>query len=244
MTTRTVAALMLAALLAGACSSGSDDPEVLGVVVERSDDATDEPEPSSPEPSSETRAAVREAPAVGGHGLATLQAEDEGPRTPAPQDPATSEPAASESSVAPATLAEGPGNTYTWTQPADPPEEGAWWVESSSLPSQDRDADPWNGARVAARDVQRAEGEDTSTQPVRRATCEAWLEAPVDRPVSGSGTVTVELQVNGAVVASGAHAFDGTIEAAGRQGFPPVGDVTVDAREGDTVTCEVRFDAD
>ncbi len=246
MTTRTLVALTLATVLVAACNSGSDESEVLGVVVERSDAATEEVDVSEPSeyPGPGSRAQIREAPAVGDRGLATLAAEEPETETPAPppREP-TSEPASSEP-VQPATLAEGPGNTYTWTQPEDPPQEGVWWVESSSLPAQDRDADPWNGSRVATRDAQRAEGQDTSTEPVRRATCDARLEAPADRAVTGSGTVIVELDVNGAVAASASYRFEGTIEAGGRHGFDRVGDVEVDAREGDTAACSVRFEAD
>lgn len=248
MSIRTLAAVALATLLAAACSSGSSDPEVKGVVVERSDVAT---EPAVEDPGTpEAPATAREAPAVGDRGLATL-ATDEDTDEPAPpparpRDPATTAPPSptTEPTVAPARLAEAAGNTYTWTQPEDPPEEGSWWVEASSLPPQDPDGDPWNGARVAARDVDAAEGQDTASQPVRRATCDPWVEAPHDRPVEGTGTVTVELTVNGDVVATGTYRFDGTLGAGERRGFERVGDATVDAREGDEVACAVRFDAD
>lgn len=240
MTERTLAALALATLLAGACSAGSGDPEVLGVVVERSETASG----SAAEPTEPTAPAeVRDAPAVSVRGLASPTQEETTAPPPPPREPSTTEPT-SESTVEPATLAQGAGNTYTWTQPEDPPEEGVWWVESSSLPAQDPGSDPWNGARVAARDVGTSEDGDPAAEPVRRATCEGWIEAPVDRPVRGTGTLTVELHVNDAVAATGTYPFDGTVEAEDRARFDRVGDVTVDARESDTVTCTVRFDAD
>lgn len=242
MTTRTLAALTLATLLAGACSAGSSDPEVLGVLVERSETASaSETEPTEPAAPAE----ARDAPAVIDRGFASPAQEETTapPPPPPPREPTTTEPT-SEAAEEPAQLAEGAGNTYTWTQPEDPPEEGMWWVESSSLPAQDPDADPWNGARVAARDVETSGDQDPATQPVRRATCEGWIEAPVDRPVRGAGTLTVELLVNDAVEATAGYPFDGTIEAEDRVRFDRVGDVTVDARDSDTVTCTVRFDAD
>lgn len=240
MTTRTLAALTLAVSLAGACSAGSGDPEVLGVLVERSETASSSETDATEPPAA---AEVRDAPAVIDRELASPAREETTAPPPPPREPTTTEPT-SEVAAEPAQLAEGAGNTYTWTQPEDPPEEGLWWVESSSLPAQEPAADPWNGARVAARDVETSEDRDPATEPVRRATCEGWIEAPVDRPVRGTGTLTVELLVDDAVAATGAYTFDGTIDAEDRVSFDRVGDVTVDARESDTVTCTVRFDAD
>lgn len=246
MTARTLAALALATLVAGACSSGVDDPEVLGVLVERSEAAATEVDATEPE----SRGAVREAPVVRDRADVTAESDQdtaEAAEQPVREpQPATTSPASQPDATTaePVGLADGPGSTYTWSQPPDPPEEGQWWVEASSLPAQDRDADPWNAARVAARDVERAQDRDTGAEPVRRATCEAWLEAPADRPAHGTGTVTVQLQVNDATVATGTHRFDGTIAAGDRRSFEPVGDVTVDARDGDEVTCSVRFDSD
>ena len=53
-----------------------------------------------------------------------------------------------------------------------------------------------------------------------------------------------ELTVNDAVAATASYRFAGTIEAGERHAFDRVGDVAVDAREGDTAVCSVRFDAD
>lgn len=235
--------LALVALLGAACASGSSDPEVLGVVVDRS------PSPSATDEVSSTPAEAREAVAV--RTRADLTAEDEpAPSSETPTAPTTTAPPADpepqpqpEPTPAPARLAEGDGNTYTWT-PRDEPDEGYWWVEASSLPPSSPDADEWNGQRVSAVDVAPpADGSDPGMQPSRRVACDAWIAAPDDRSVVGQGDLTIELVVNGAVAASTVVPFDGEVAAGTRHTFDRVGDVAVDARDGDDVACTVRFDA-
>lgn len=237
MTARTFAVLALVALLGAACASGSSDPEVLGVVVERSPSATDEAASTPAEP--REAVAVRTRP--------DLQAEDPTPAPEAPRAPASTAPPPDpdpqpEPSPAPARLAEGDGNTYTWT-PRDEPDEGYWWVEASSLPSTSPDADEWNGQRVTAVDVAPpTDGSDPATQPTRRVACDAWIAAPDDRSVVGDGSVTIELLVNGTVAASAVVSFEGEVAAGSRRTFDRLGDVAVDARDGDDAECTVRFD--
>lgn len=233
--------LALVALLGAACASGSSDPEVLGVVVDRS------PSSSATDEVSSTPAEAREAVAV--RTRADLTAEDEpAPSSETPTAPTTTAPPADpepqpEPTPAPARLAEGDGNTYTWT-PRDEPDEGYWWVEASSLPPSSPDADEWNGQRVSAVDVAPpADGSDPGMQPSRRVACDAWIAAPDDRSVVGQGDLTIELVVNGAVAASTVVPFDGEVAAGTRHTFDRVGDVAVDARDGDDVACTVRFDA-
>lgn len=243
MTARTFVVLALVALLGAACASGSSDPEVLGVLVERS------PSPSATDEVSSTPAEAREAVAV--RTRADVTAEDDpaparqspvAPASPAPPPQPEPQPEPSPS-PSPAHLAEGDGNTYTWT-PRDEPDEGYWWVEASSLPPSSPDADEWNGQRVTAVDVAPpADGSDPAMQPSRRVACDAWIVAPDDRSVVGDGNVTIELLVNGAVAASTVVPFEGEVAAGTRRTFDRLGDVAVDARDGDDAACKVRFDA-
>lgn len=241
MTAKTFAVLALVALLGAACASGSSDPEVLGVVVERS------PSPSVTDEVASTPAEAREAVAV--RSRADITAEDDPtpsgqtPVAPVSPDPPPDPEPQPEPTPSPARLAEGDGNTYTWT-PRDEPDEGYWWVEASSLPPNSPAADEWNGQRVAAVDVAPpADGSDPAMQPSRRVGCDAWISAPDDRSVVGDGSVTVELVVNGAVGASTVVPFDGEVAAGTRRTFDRIGDVAVDARDGDDVACTVRFEA-
>jgi hypothetical protein len=80
------------------------------------------------------------------------------------------------------------------------------------------------------------------TPELRSVTCPSWLEASRDVPLRARGVVSVTLQSDAGEMAEIRHRVDMELAPGTRS---PIlawdAPATVDARDGGTITCKVRF---
>lgn len=264
---------VLLALLASACTWGSDDPaeddaEVLGIQVERTGDAvatttpTEEPTDAvSPSPSSSPAATGTSAPGAGAPTGTEPEADGDhehgtgAPTTAAPVGPVAPAPSPSPSPEPTATASPTPSPSPTPVALAS--REGhsyLTWFRDEEPDGQGGSRYVW-GEVSAAPAVTRDGSEplrvtlvdlagDPDRSAPRRAQCRAWLEVDGDEAVRAEGELTVAVVVDGEVASSGTRAVAVTVAPGERRDLVAIGDVRVAVPDVAEVTCRVRFTAE
>lgn len=246
------------AVLASACSDGGaapdDDTEVLGIQVERdgSEAATFAPTEEPTVTASPTPDPVPDAtPAdtVGdpipsddatGAGSGPASPTTVAPTRPSPSPRPSAAPSPSPSpSPTPVALSTREGHSYVvWFRDEEPDGQGGSryvWSEVSAAPVVTRDGS--EPLRVTLVDLA---GDPDRSAP-RRAQCPAWIEVDGADAVRATGTLRVEVVVDGSAVSSGTRDIDVTVQPGERRDLVAIGDVRVAVPDVAEVTCRVTF---
>lgn len=260
-------ALLACLLLASGCASsrpavlatGTEEAEVLGVVVERSPsdgtDGAEEADPTERVPTETPPPEVASEPDTGPGQRSGDQDPPEGdpadagpaPSTDAPPPPRPTAAATTPATASPEPSDVGPlvvGTGDGWSSTSWTVDEGTW-VEISARPTITRD-DP-DGAlawplRVELADTSPLAAPDATPAPVRRAICRAWFQAHEARTLVARGSVVVTLLLDGVPALSATHGVDLTVAPGERADLPDLGGIAVASGDVTEVTCGVRLE--